>query len=302
MRSTYGMDTPSGSFVLIMSMLMLSFLGMMLLSGQAPTSLGEERVRGSLDVLMATPISTRAIVWGKWLGTYRIVLWLAMIPALAAAIMVCVAPHGTDATADARHRHVRPHDPGRHRIDCRRSRWSIAELLSYGAAITSLGLLLATWIPSARPRDRHQRRRLRPDRRRLAVRLRHVHLASAPGMAQRKPNLQVGDVNWLARGTVVFSPLIGPAITLDGLTESPGGPRVEVQPRRDGVLPAGLGVRRGDVLDGTAIVRPLPGAMRETSQGDGADVPPRLVPVGTGCQNGVGDAEVPPHEPALLLR
>ncbi len=56
-----------------MSLVLQSVLGLMLLSVQAPTALGEERVRGSLDVLMAAPISTRAIVWGKWMGTYRVV-------------------------------------------------------------------------------------------------------------------------------------------------------------------------------------------------------------------------------------
>ncbi len=58
----YGLDRPAGGFVLIVSLTLQSFLGLLLLSGQAPTSLGEERVRGSLDVLMSTPISTRAIV------------------------------------------------------------------------------------------------------------------------------------------------------------------------------------------------------------------------------------------------
>ena len=54
----------------------------MIMSSLAPTSLAEERVRGSLDVLMTTPLSTRSILWGKWLGTYRVVLWLAVLPAV----------------------------------------------------------------------------------------------------------------------------------------------------------------------------------------------------------------------------
>ena len=45
--------------------------GLLLLSVSAATSLAEERQRGSLDVLMATPLPTRAIVWGKWWGAFR---------------------------------------------------------------------------------------------------------------------------------------------------------------------------------------------------------------------------------------
>src|SRR5262249_24948934 len=40
--------------------------GLLLLSVAAATSLGEERQRGSLDVLLVTPLSTRSIVLGKW--------------------------------------------------------------------------------------------------------------------------------------------------------------------------------------------------------------------------------------------
>lgn len=46
-------------------------LGLLLISVAAATSLAEERVRGSLDVLLATPLSTREIVYGKWWGAAR---------------------------------------------------------------------------------------------------------------------------------------------------------------------------------------------------------------------------------------
>ena len=45
-----------------------------MLAAIAPTSMAEERQRGSLDLLAATALSTRAIVIGKWLGTFRLVL------------------------------------------------------------------------------------------------------------------------------------------------------------------------------------------------------------------------------------
>lgn len=47
--------------------------GMLLLSISAASALGEERACGSLDVLLATPLSTRSVVWGKWWGTFRLV-------------------------------------------------------------------------------------------------------------------------------------------------------------------------------------------------------------------------------------
>ncbi len=97
--------------------------GLLLLSASAATSLAEERQRGGLDVLMATPLSTREIVWGKWRGAFRgVPPLLAPTLALAAAL----AAH-----------------TGRY--------WGVALLaaliLAQGAAITSLGLALATWTP-----------------------------------------------------------------------------------------------------------------------------------------------------------
>ena len=78
-------------------------LGRQRLSGghRAPSSerLGsdgpaEERVRGSLDVLLATPLSTRSIVWGKWWGTFRAVPLLAICPGAVAAVLAQESPAG----------------------------------------------------------------------------------------------------------------------------------------------------------------------------------------------------------------
>ncbi len=88
----YGMDTITGGFVLQTTLLLQSVPRPDAPERPAPTSLGEERVRGSLDVVMTTPMSTRSIVWGKWLGTYRIVLWLAILPGLAAAVLAFTYP------------------------------------------------------------------------------------------------------------------------------------------------------------------------------------------------------------------
>ncbi len=100
-----------------------SAVGLGLLSLMAPATLAEERARGSLDVLLSTPLSTRSLVLGKWLACYRIVPCLAFLPALVAAA------HAPEL-----------------------QRWSgvliVAGLiLAYGAAVTSLGIALATWVP-----------------------------------------------------------------------------------------------------------------------------------------------------------
>ena len=59
-------------------------IGLLLLAASAGTVLSEERVRGSLDVLLSTPMSTRSIVWGKWWGASRRVPWLAFWPTMVA--------------------------------------------------------------------------------------------------------------------------------------------------------------------------------------------------------------------------
>jgi ABC-type transport system involved in multi-copper enzyme maturation permease subunit len=97
--------------------------GLLVLSVGAATSLAEERVRGSLDVLLTTRLSTPEIVLGKWLGSYRLVPFLAVLPALVVGAFVW-------------------NDLGRVLI----VPVVIAYVLCAGAAITSLGLAMATWF------------------------------------------------------------------------------------------------------------------------------------------------------------
>ena len=143
--SPTGSSSMTGGFMIHTALVLQSVLGLMLLSVQAPTALGEERLRGSLDVLMAAPISTRAIVWGKWMGTYRVVLWLAILPGVAAAVIAATVPDvpprfraGLAAT---------PIGPIGLADRVLAPMLIVAEMLSWGAAFTSLGLLLATWTP-----------------------------------------------------------------------------------------------------------------------------------------------------------
>jgi ABC-type transport system involved in multi-copper enzyme maturation permease subunit len=141
--TTYQMliDRPRGDTAGVVNGLVVE-IGLLLFSASAVTSLSEERARGSLDVLLATPLTTREIVWGKWWGTFRTVPLLAALPAINLAIALLYdEPGWTNAYFDARAGFVL-------------ERWLLAVLvtaliLAYGAALTSLGLALATRI--ARP-------------------------------------------------------------------------------------------------------------------------------------------------------
>lgn len=98
-------------------------IGLLLLSISAAASLAEERDRGSLDVIMATPLSSREILWGKWWGTFAMIPRLAILPIW---VIIALAMVGG---------------------------WWLGPLLLIGlmlalsAMITSLGLALATWVP-----------------------------------------------------------------------------------------------------------------------------------------------------------
>jgi ABC-type transport system involved in multi-copper enzyme maturation permease subunit len=99
-------------------------VGLLILSVMAATALGEERARGSLDVLLATPFSARQLVLGKWLGTFRRVALLAILPGL---VVWMRAPQGGFESVPA-----------------------VAFMLAYifcaAAAVTSLGLAIGTWF------------------------------------------------------------------------------------------------------------------------------------------------------------
>jgi len=96
-------------------------VGLLLLAIRAPTALSEERVRGSLDVLLTTPMSSTAILWGKWWGAFRGVLLVSFAPSLF--LMLLLLRNGRPAGV------------------------VLAPILIalYGAALTSFGLAVATW-------------------------------------------------------------------------------------------------------------------------------------------------------------
>jgi len=97
-------------------------VGLLLASVGAVTSLADERVRGSLDVLLATPLATWRIVWGKWRGAFRLVPWLAVLPAVN---VLAVSKDGWAWLAVP---------------------LMVGLVLAYGAGVTSVGLACATWV------------------------------------------------------------------------------------------------------------------------------------------------------------
>jgi ABC-type transport system involved in multi-copper enzyme maturation permease subunit len=98
-------------------------VGLLLLSVLAVTSLAEERARGSLDVLLTTPLSTLSILIGKWWGSYRIVLRICLLPLIVGAFLAVESGNWV------------------------RLGLLIALILAYGASVVSLGIALAAWIP-----------------------------------------------------------------------------------------------------------------------------------------------------------
>jgi ABC-type transport system involved in multi-copper enzyme maturation permease subunit len=116
--------------------------GLLLVSLHAPTVLAEERVRGSLDVLLATPLSTGRIVLAKWWGAYRHVPALALLPAVGAVFIAASEPNFP----------IRPGPLWQSTVPLglidRIAHVAIplAMLLAQGAVIAGVGLALATWI------------------------------------------------------------------------------------------------------------------------------------------------------------
>jgi len=136
---------PAAQMAGLFAYMILILFGLLMLSAVAPTSKSEERQRGSLDVLVATPLSTTAILLGKWWGTFRLVPFLAIGPglmglALATARLIVppakftgimISPNARDLSLGIR---------------LAAAALIVATILAFGAALTSLGLALATWI------------------------------------------------------------------------------------------------------------------------------------------------------------
>jgi ABC-type Na+ efflux pump permease subunit len=278
----YGVDDIAGGWMIHTAVVLQSVFGLMLLSVQAPTALGEERVRGSLDVLMATPISTRAIVWGKWMGTYRVALWLAILPGVAAAVIAArcpdVSPRFKGGFSASEMGPVGPADRVLAPV------LIVAELLSWGAAFTSLGLLLATWTPRIG--------------RAIGISVATflllsfgwmflaaiVILPALRGGIYGRYNVGDMDLIWIDQGLMAFSPMAAPIQTIQALDSPFAGRWVfwAIMSFWCVLAWASAGAMYWVALqsfDGRL------GRMRENSHGVGAIEPVRVFPVGAGCED-----------------
>ncbi|MGO9466553.1 MAG: ABC transporter permease [Isosphaeraceae bacterium] len=99
--------------------------GMLLLAVRATTTFAEERATGGLDALLSTPLESRSIVLAKWWGAFATVPRLAVLPVVAAFAVACRSGRFEGVIVIA------------------------GVVLCYGAALASLGLALATWLPRA---------------------------------------------------------------------------------------------------------------------------------------------------------
>jgi ABC-type transport system involved in multi-copper enzyme maturation permease subunit len=97
-------------------------VGLLLLTVSAASALSDERDRGSLDVIMTTPLPTREIVLAKWWGTFALVPRLMIFPVWLTVAMALVTERWMGAF------------------------WMVALTLAFAAAIASLGLAAGTWV------------------------------------------------------------------------------------------------------------------------------------------------------------
>jgi hypothetical protein len=131
-----------GDMLVATSFIAVTF-GLLLLSATAPTTLTEERVRGSLDILMSTPLSTHHVVLAKWWATYRRTLPMLILPALAGLFVASTCldyPSWLPARMMPSAKPVRTVDRILAGI------LPSAFFLVHSAAVTSFGLALATWL------------------------------------------------------------------------------------------------------------------------------------------------------------
>jgi ABC-type transport system involved in multi-copper enzyme maturation permease subunit len=132
------------AFALELSFMLQLFFGFLMVAATSPTVLAEERTRGSLDVLLSTPLSTRSIVLAKWWGAYRMVLGLAILPMFVAIFLAAASPDlpANNGTIAGKWKPIPLTLTDRFAaVAC-----CITDFLASGALIVSIGVLLATWI------------------------------------------------------------------------------------------------------------------------------------------------------------
>jgi hypothetical protein len=128
----------------VFAFLLHVIFGLLMLSAIASTSMSEERQRGSLDILAVTALSTRTIVIGKWLGTFRLAALIGVAPGLIALAMATSRSDNQSAIAAG----LPPQYYQTITLGVRIYGvfLVIATIVAHGALITSLGLALGVWM------------------------------------------------------------------------------------------------------------------------------------------------------------
>ena len=103
-------------------------------------------MRGGLNVLLTTPLSTASIVTGKWWALVPIVPRLAILPAVGVIVMAAAAPEYVSRPA------LFLDDPLDGRRPPHHGRLPDGLGARPRAVLTSLGLALATWLSARRLR------------------------------------------------------------------------------------------------------------------------------------------------------
>jgi ABC-type transport system involved in multi-copper enzyme maturation permease subunit len=136
-RQTAGMFRWSASPV---NALLVS-LGLLLSTIGAATALADERTRGSLDILLLTPVRSGAVLWAKWRTAFYLVPKLLVIPFVVGLVIVGIGQLFILAFS-LFDWSFRNHTNDR--------LWVLPLMvihpLACGAMLVSLGLLLATWL------------------------------------------------------------------------------------------------------------------------------------------------------------
>jgi hypothetical protein len=133
-----GVDESSGA--LEGGIAILVTFGLLILAATAPTTLAEERSRGSLDVLLVTPLATREIVVAKWWGVYRrmlvmlpLFLYVASFEAAAVTSRSSMIPF------------VARQEPVTSATRLLAATFCPADFLASGALVVSIRVALAIW-------------------------------------------------------------------------------------------------------------------------------------------------------------
>ena len=180
-------------------------IGLLAVAVRAGGSWSEEKSDGreGLDVLLATPLTAKAIVMGKWWGAFRAVPLVALLPFLSAVILAAGAsllpqfPGGIQI----------PEDPVYLRLLERAvvPVVVLGQVVLYGAFFVSVGVLLAT-------RCRRSSRAL------FATVVIYVMIALfVPAVSE---SFLLSSNRTFAEGLGALSPIGGPIVTLSSMFPS----------------------------------------------------------------------------------